>query len=570
MKAVKYISILLVVFLGTFLLFNSVVINKDSNVKTMKKPKSLLYSEKFGTQKSYDKPDLRTEGNLTNVRINQLAGVSEPKIVVNPLDEHNLAVVSNDFMLSGNSARFFNSVDGGLTWQSSTVPLSGLSGFDDATDPSVVFDADGNLFYAMIHYQLFGSGDGLFINKSNDKGLTWLNQATEVKKNFDAVTFEDRPSITADVSNSQYRNNLYVVWTSIERNSNKILFSKSSNSAASFSSPIELEVGNVHTADVKVNTVGQIFVSFVLDNSKIIVLSSNDGGETFSSPTVAATFEHSGVKSNSLYLLKKTATNSGIRVRSYPSMGIDLESNSLYITYSAKNGSDLSDVFLIKSLDNGQSWSSPIRVNSDNTNADQFMPELVVSNNVIYVAFQDSRNDEANRFVETYLAKSNDGGLTFTNEKISTSSFDPHSILLGNYIGDYIGLAISKSSVISVWTDGRNNNFDLYSGIISNTPSSVKEATLPLGFNVEQNYPNPFNPSTTINFNILKDGNVQIELYDISGKNVKTLLNAFLQKGEHSLKVDFEKINKGIVSGTYIYKVSFAGNSITKKMIFTK
>jgi hypothetical protein len=570
MKTRNIYSVLSLVLLITVSFFTYQFIQNGENDKSTKKPKSLLYSEKFGEQKPISQPALSIEKGITNIRLNNVSGVSEPKAAINPNDELNVVAASNDFMLSGNGARFFYSLDGGMNWNSKVVPLSGLSGYDDATDPSITFDADGTIYYAMIHYQLFGSGDGLFVNKSIDKGLTWNQTATEVKKNSDAVIFEDRPSITADVSNSLFRNNIYVIWTSIGRNSNQILFAKSTDGANSFSSPLVLAEGIVHTADIKVDNNGRIFAAYLVDNSKMAVRKSLNGGDSFEQSVIASTFEHSGELVNNQYLLKRNSANNGIRIKSYPSLAIDQNSNEVYLVYSAKNGNDLSDVFMVKSLDNGTTWSDAIRVNNDNGTADQFMPEIAVVNGKIYIAFQDSRNDNSNNSVETYLAVSQNNGNDFDNTLISTSSFNPSNILLGNYIGDYIGLAVSKSVVIPVWTDGRNNNFDLYSSIISNSVTDIKENSIPSSFSVEQNYPNPFNPSTILSFSIPNEGNVTIKLYDITGKELAVLLNSNLTSGKHSLDIDFSKISKGLSSGTYLYSIKNSGITLTKKMIFAK
>jgi hypothetical protein len=302
----------------------------------------------------------------------------------------------------------------------------------------------------------------------------------------------------------------------------------------------------------------------------MVVRKSLNGGNIFEEPVTAASFEHSGELVNNQYLLKRTNANNGIRIKSYPSLAIDANTNIVYLAYSAKNGDDLSDLFLVKSVDNGTSWSNAVKVNNDNGTTDQFMPEISVVNGKIYLAFQDSRNDSNNKTIETYLAVSDDNGNSFNNTLISTSPFDPANILLGNYIGDYIGLAASKNVVIPVWTDGRNNNFDLYSSIITTGVTSVKGEVLPTEFLIEQNYPNPFNPSTILSFTIPSEGNVTIKLFDITGIELAVLLNSNMVSGRHSLSVDFSKISKGLSSGVYIYSVKHKGITLNKKMIFNK
>ncbi len=85
-------------------------------------------------------------------------------------------------------------------------------------------------------------------------------------------------------------------------------------------------------------------------------------------------------------------------------------------------------------------------------------------------------------------------------------------------------------------------------------------------FSLEQNFPNPFNPSTTIKFNIPKEGNVKISVYDISGKLVSTLVNEFKNAGSYELKFDGSNLS----SGVYFYKMETNGYSDIKRMMLVK
>ncbi len=94
---------------------------------------------------------------------------------------------------------------------------------------------------------------------------------------------------------------------------------------------------------------------------------------------------------------------------------------------------------------------------------------------------------------------------------------------------------------------------------------------LPTEFSLSQNYPNPFNPTTTINFSVPQKSTVKLIVYDILGKEVKTLINS--EKDAGSYKVQWNGTNnKGLTvsTGIYIYRIS-AGNFVSeKKMILMK
>jgi len=85
-------------------------------------------------------------------------------------------------------------------------------------------------------------------------------------------------------------------------------------------------------------------------------------------------------------------------------------------------------------------------------------------------------------------------------------------------------------------------------------------------FSLEQNYPNPFNPNTTIKFSIPKNEFVKISVFDISGREVKVLVNESLSPGAY--ETDFAAEN--LSSGTYFYKIEAGEFVSTKKMILVK
>ncbi len=87
-----------------------------------------------------------------------------------------------------------------------------------------------------------------------------------------------------------------------------------------------------------------------------------------------------------------------------------------------------------------------------------------------------------------------------------------------------------------------------------------------LKFEMAQNYPNPFNPTTIINYSVSKRCLVMIKVYDVLGKEVKTLVNEERRSGNYSVEFDGSKLS----SGVYFYRMQ-AGDFIeTKKLILLK
>jgi len=106
---------------------------------------------------------------------------------------------------------------------------------------------------------------------------------------------------------------------------------------------------------------------------------------------------------------------------------------------------------------------------------------------------------------------------------------------------------------------------------VSNLTSIKQIPQLPTDFILFQNYPNPFNPATSISYQLPVSGNVRLKVYDVLGREVATLVDAFQQIGNY--KVIF---NAGqFASGVYLYRLSADGNrtgnySTVKKMILIK
>jgi hypothetical protein len=107
---------------------------------------------------------------------------------------------------------------------------------------------------------------------------------------------------------------------------------------------------------------------------------------------------------------------------------------------------------------------------------------------------------------------------------------------------------------------------------ISDDAESVR---IPLSVVLHQNYPNPFNPTTTIQFDIPGDPgtkhNVNLTIYNIRGKRVKTLVNHCLQTGSHKLLWDGSSDSgEKVTSGIYFYNLKCGNKTCNRKMYLIK
>jgi hypothetical protein len=105
-----------------------------------------------------------------------------------------------------------------------------------------------------------------------------------------------------------------------------------------------------------------------------------------------------------------------------------------------------------------------------------------------------------------------------------------------------------------------NGNFEYFN------LSNEVNIGVPSSYSLSQNYPNPFNPSTKIDYELPSDGRVSIVLYDLSGKEVETMLNESRTAGYYSLNFNAGNLSSGI----YFYKITANNFTMTKKMMLVK
>ncbi len=102
--------------------------------------------------------------------------------------------------------------------------------------------------------------------------------------------------------------------------------------------------------------------------------------------------------------------------------------------------------------------------------------------------------------------------------------------------------------------------------ILFNNISYVNSADAPVGFALYKNYPNPFNPATVISYQLPGYSRVSLKVYDILGREIKTLVNDFQNKGIHKINFDGSRL----ASGVYIYKLTAGNYTAAGKMILMK
>ena len=381
-----------------------------------------------------------------NVKVNvfyQGYEPEEPSIYINPLNPDNI-------IAGANIDNYYYSFDAGKTWGEGKLPGPIVWG-----DPVLHFDYLGNAYFT--HLGTF-TNTGIYISKSSDGGRTWGN-SKRIYGFTGRKPFQDKEWIVSDHTSSQYKGNLYISWTEFDEydsenpnDSSRILFSMSKDQGQSFTEPVVISDRGgsakdgdnaVEGAVPSVGPNGEVYIAWG-GLRGIEFNKSLDGGATFSED-MWITDQVGGWS----YDIPGLYRCNGLPFTACDISGGDYNGN-VYINFSDSRNGD-HDIFIVRSSDGGDSWSDVIRVNDDavGNGKEQFMSHFCVDpvTGVMYVLYYDRRNYNDLK-TDVYLAISRDGGLTFTNERISDTPFVPNSKV---FFGDYIGINAYNNFYSAIW-----------------------------------------------------------------------------------------------------------------------
>jgi len=147
------------------------------------------------------------------------------------------------------------------------------------------------------------------------------------------------------------------------------------------------------------------------------------------------------------------------------------------------------------------------------------------------------------------------------------ADIDPNFALISNVVLRSTG----KYTIIA--TDALGDEVGSYFLVLlkSTTDADDNDGSTPAEFAVGQNYPNPFNPRTTISFSLPRTSMVTIDVFNLLGEKIRTLVSQTMPPGDHSVVWDGSDGNGGEVSsGVYFYRLRADEFSATKKMVLLR
>lgn len=498
-----------------------------------------------------------------NILISTAYSPNEPSIIINPKN-------TNELYGGANIASYYFSDDGGYTWTEGTLESQehGVWG-----DPVLLCDTAGAFYFFHLSNPPVGSWiDRIVCQKTETIGGQW-NDGSYMGLNGNKA--QDKHWAAVDWKN----NNIYVTWTQFDQYGtadpafkSNIMFSKSTDAGMSWSPAIQINqvsgdcVDDDNTTEGAVPAVGpegQIYVSWV-GPAGLVFDRSYDQGETWLEEDIFVAdisggwaYDIPGIyRANGLPVTTCDTSNG-------PGRG------TIYINWTDQtNGLFDTDVWLVKSTDEGNTWSEPVRVNDDPPGKQQFFTWMTIdqTNGNLWFVFYDRRN-YSNSNTDVYMALSDDGGETFTNFRVSDTPFIPSSNI---FFGDYTNITAHNNVVRPIWARCQNSQMSIWTAIVDPTVVGVEEEVSDgIPFSMEQNYPNPFAESTWISFKLHEAALVNLSVYDNVGRQVEVMINhEKLQPGKYTYRFDAYELD--LAPGVYYF--SLVSNEYVKrqKIIFAR
>jgi len=499
-----------------------------------------------------------------NIVISTLYSPEEPSISMNPKNM--------DLLFAGaNINSYYYSVDGGYNWTRGTLssPENGVWG-----DPCIIVDTAGAFYFLHLANPDNGNWiDRIVSQKYDIQNNEWTYDSY---MGLNGTKAQDKEWAVVDSAT----NTIYVTWTQFDQYGtddpdmySNIMFSKSTDAGASWTEAKQINevsgdcVDSDNTTEGAVPAVGpegQVYVAWA-GPAGIVFDRSLDGGDTWLEEDIFVSDQPGGWD----YDVPGIMRCNGLPITCCDICSTSPNRGTIYVNWTdQRNGDNNPDVWMAKSTDGGDTWSDPIRVNDDDTERAQFFSWMTIdqANGDIYVVFYD-RRDYNNSNTDVFVARSTDGGATFSNFKISESPFLPYSSV---FFGDYTNIVAHNGRVRPIWARLENGNLSVMTAIIDpfvGQPETPELSKAPI--HLEVNYPNPFRASTYISYKLREPAIINLSVYDVYGRKVTTLINN-QSTGAGKYVEEFHADDYHLKPGVYYFTLSTSEWVKKQKMLLVE
>jgi photosystem II stability/assembly factor-like uncharacterized protein len=365
-------------------------------------------------------------------------------------------------------------------------------------------------------------GDGGTILRTTNAGLTWNPHASGVTNRFTSVVY---PTTN--------------VWIAVGVNGQ---MARSSDNGVTWSLQSS-GVARILYGVAFANADTGIAVGGDQNNANPVIVATTNGGDSWFSPGFVPRYSH-----RAAYLLR-----SGV------GFAIGIEGTLLRTTDFGAGWTDMSpniveNLLAISFWDDYRGLivgSSGLLLRTSNAGLTWQRSQLSTGIHFWGVSCYGTQNATAVGSNGT-ITRTSDGGSTWSSQPSGAGN----KLLAEIHFSDARnGTAVGDSGLILRTTSG---------GVVSVRNDQLSHRSV--NFALRQNYPNPFNPETKIKFQIPTGSDVSLKVFDVLGREVKTLVSERLQPGSYETTFD----GSGLASGVYLYRLQAGGFVETKKLVLLR
>jgi len=481
---------------------------------------------------------------------------NEPSIAIDPVNPNRMAIgwrqfdnVNSNFRQAG----YGYSTDGGQNWTFPGVIEQSVF----RSDPVLDTDTAGNFYYNSLTSNASVYTCKVF--KSSDGGASW-GTGTDAHGG-------DKQWMTIDRTGGQGTGNIYSSWTSYYSSCLPGFFTRSTDGGNSFENCVEV-AGYPYWGTMAVGTDGELYIAGSGMYDGIMVSKSTDA-QISGNPV---TWDFTTYIDMDGYITAQTPINP-VGLLGQASIDVDRSDGpghgNIYIlaSFARLSVNDPADVIFAKSTDSGLTWSTPQRINDDEsiTNYQWFGTMSVAPNGRIDVIWLDTRDDNYGWDLSAlYYSYSEDQGETWSvNERLS-DLFDPH---LGypqqEKLGDYFDMESDSIGAHLAWANTLNGEQDVYYSYITSQVTGIKEKPGTRNILSLTSFPNPFRDRNTIEYKIANTGHVKLAICNIYGEEISVLIDENQVAGSYTVALT----NDLVPAGFYFCTLSAGADSKTIRLI---